>query len=158
MTYYSPTLIQIQQKLKNIKSLVKKQSQHYNSINNKLTVFKKQQIIILIFFKPKTWIAIISNNSGRQLRFSFYNKQNKRKVKPKNNAFAKKMRKQAPEKITYKIHAYFIENNITITKFCIMRILSSGDVAIQIISIEKVEKLREKNGWTKVLANKIKLI
>lgn len=78
-------------------------------------------------------------------------------VKLNDNVFAEVMRKQAPEKVTYRIDVFLIENNITTTKFCAAQTLSSGDIAIWTTSIEKAEKLGEKDGWTKVLESKAKL-
>ncbi len=51
-----------------------------------------------------------------------------------------------------------MENNITTTKLRTARTLSSGDVAIQTTNIEEVKKLRKRDGWTKVLGSKARLI
>lgn len=95
---------------------------------------------------------------GLQTRPPLYNKQNKIVVKLNDNASTEEIRKQASEKVVYKIDTYFIENNITITKLCVARTLSSEDVAIQITSIEETKKLRKKDRWTKILESKAKLI
>ena len=67
------------------------------------------------------------------------------------------MKKQAPETLTYKIDAYLVENNITTTKLRAERTLLSGDIAIQTTNEEEAEKLREENGWARVLEIKAKL-
>lgn len=68
------------------------------------------------------------------------------------------MKKQAPEKVVYKIDAYPIINNITTSKLCATQTLPNKNVAIQTISIDEAEKLREEDGWTKFLGSKAKLI
>lgn len=87
------TLAQIWQKLDSIESLAKKKSQQYDSINNKLTVLKKQYVIILTPFKPQTWAAITFNMFGVQSCPPLYNKENKIVLKLSKNAFIEKMRK-----------------------------------------------------------------
>lgn len=49
----------------------------------------------------------------------FYNKNNKIIVKLKNNILAKKIKKQIFKEVAFRIHAYFIKNNIIITNLCI---------------------------------------
>lgn len=87
----------------------------------------------------------------------FYNKNNKIVVKLNDNALAEEMKKQAPKKVAQRIDAYFIENNITTTKFCEAQTLLNGDVAIQTTTEEKAKKLKGGDNWTKVLGSKAKL-
>lgn len=105
--------------------------------------------------KPQTWAAV---TSGAQTRIPLYNKQNKIVVNLNDNAFTEEIKKQALEEVVHRIDAYLMENNITTIKLRAARTLSNGDIAIQTTSIEEVEKLREKDVWTKVLRNKVKLI
>ncbi len=56
------------------------------------------------------------------------------------------MKKQALEEVAQKIDAYFIENNITITKLREARTLQSRDIAIQITNDEEAERLRGKDS------------
>lgn len=79
-------------------------------------------------------------------------------MKLNDSTSAEEIRKQALEKIVYRINAYLIRNNITTTKLCAVLILPSKDVAIQTTSIDEAKKLREENNWTKVLESKAKLI
>lgn len=156
-TRRGPTPAQMWQKLESIESLAKEQSQHHDSINDKLTVLKEQRVTISTPPKPQTWAAVASGASGAQPRPPLYNKQNEIVVKLNDNASAEEMRKQAPEEIAHRIDAYLIKNNITIIKLRTAWTLPSGDVAIQTISIKKAEKLKEESGWTKVLGSKAKL-
>lgn len=80
------------QKLQNIESLAKKQSQQQNSINNKLTVLKKQQAVIIAFPKPQIWVTMAANSKTCLL---FHKKNNEIVVKLNNNALAEQMKKQA---------------------------------------------------------------
>lgn len=64
------------------------------------------------------------------MRPLFYNKNNKIIVKFNDNALIEKIKKQDFKKIIYKINTYFIKNNITITKLCIVQILSSKNIAV----------------------------
>ena len=93
-----------------------------------------------------------------QPRPPLYNKQNEIVVKFNDSASTEEMKKQAQEEVAHRIDTYFMENNITTTKLCAARTLLSGDVTIQTISIDEAEKLREEDGWTKVLGSKAKLI
>ncbi len=154
-TRRGPTPAQMWQKLESIESLTKDQSKHYDSINDKLTVLKEQRAMIPTASNLQTWAAVAS---GAQPRTPLYNKQNEIVVKLNDNASAEEMRKQAPEEVAHRIDAYLMENNITTTKLRAARTLLSGDVAIQTTSIEEVGKLRERDGWTKVLGSKGKLI
>lgn len=65
---------------------------------------------------------------------------------------------QASQKVAYKIDAYLIKNNITNTKLCIAQILLSKDIAIQTTNKKKTKKLKEEDGWTKMLKSKVKLV
>lgn len=67
-------------------------------------------------------------------------------MKLNNNASAKEIRKQVSEEVIHKIDVYFVKINITTTKLCATWTLSSGNIAIQIISIEEVKKLRKENN------------
>lgn len=67
------------------------------------------------------------------------------------------MKKQALEKVAYRIEAYLIENNIITAKLCMAQTLLSGDIAIQTTTKEEAKKLRGKDSWTKVLRSKVKL-
>lgn len=88
----------------------------------------------------------------------FYNKNNEIVVKLNDNTLAKKIKKQAPKKVAYKIDAYLIENNITTTKVCVVaQTLPSGDIVIQTTNKETAEKLKREDGWKKVLRCKAKL-
>ena len=156
-TRRGPTPAQVWQKLESIESLAKEQSQHHDSINDKLTVLKEQRAAISTPPKPQTWAAAASGASGAQPRPPLYNKQNEIVVKLNDSASAEEMRKQAPEEVAHRIDAYLMENNITTTKLRAARTLPSGDVAIQTTSIDEAEKLREEDGWTKVLGSKAKL-
>lgn len=78
-------------------------------------------------------------------------------VKLNNNAFAEEMRKQTLEEVAHSIDIYLIKNNITTIKLYATWTLPSRNIIIQTKSIKKAEKLREKDGWTKVLGSKAKL-
>ena len=68
------TPAQVWQKLESIESLVKEQSQHHNSINDKLIVLEEQRAAISTPPKPQTWAAVASGASGTQPRPLLYNK------------------------------------------------------------------------------------
>lgn len=153
-TYCGLLLAQMWQTLKSIEFLAKEQSQQQNSINDKLTVLKKQQAVTIAFPKLQTWAVMAVNAKTRLL---LYNKNNEIVVKLNNNSSAEKMKKQAPKKVTYKIDAYLIENNIITIIFQVAQTLSSGDIAIQTLNKEKAKKLKGENGQTKVLGSKAKL-
>lgn len=87
-----------------------------------------------------------------------YNKNNKILVKLNNNTAVEEIKKQAPQKVVYKIDAYFIENNITTIKFCIAQTLPSRNIVIQITNKEKAKNLRKEDSQTKVLGSKAKLV
>lgn len=57
----------------------------------------------------------------------------------------------------YRIDVYFMENIITTSKFYIIQILPGENVVIQTKIIEEAEKLREKDGWIKIMRSKAKL-
>lgn len=107
--------------------------------------------MIIALFKPQTWAVIAANAKSR---LPLYNKNKKIVVKLNDDTLAEMMKKQALEKIAHRIDIYLIENNITTTKLHATQTLLSGDIAIQIIDKKEAEKLREEDGWTKVLGNK----
>ena len=95
--------------------------------------------------------------ASEKTRPPLYNKNNKIVVKLNNNALAEEMKKQAPKEVAHRIDAYLLKNNITTTKLRAVQTLPSGDIAIQTINKEKVEKLKGEDGWTNVLESKAKL-
>ena len=78
-------------------------------------------------------------------------------VQLNDGALSEMMKKQALEEVAQKIDVYFIEKNITITKFRTARTLPSGDIAIQTTKKEETETLRGKDSWTRILESKAKL-
>lgn len=118
-------------------------------------MLKKQRVTTQTSFKPQIWTTIASRAQSRP---PLYKLNNKIIVKLNNNAPVEEMKKQASEVVTHKSDAYLIKNNITITKLCAAQILPSRDVVIQTTNAEKVKNLKSKDGWTKVLGNKTKLL
>lgn len=74
-----------------------------------------------------------------------YNKNNKIVVKLNNVTLAKEMKKQASKKVTHRIDAYLVKNNITATKLCVTQTLPNSDIVIQTTNEEKPKKLRRKD-------------
>ena len=112
-TRRGPTQAQMWQKLENIESLAKKQSQQQNGINDKLTVIKKQQAATIASPKPQIWAVMAATEKTRPL---LYNKNNEIVVKLNNNTLAEEIKKQALKEVAYRIDAYLIENNIITIK------------------------------------------
>ena len=153
-TRRGPTPAQVWQKLESIENLAKEQSQQQTSINDKLTILKEQQAATIASPKPQTWAVVAANAKTRS---PLYNKNNEIVVKLNDNASAEEMKKQAPKEVAQRIDAYLIENNITTTRLRAAQTLPSGDIAIQTTTEEEAEKLRGKDGWTKVLGSKANL-
>ncbi len=79
--HWGPIHVKMQQKLKSIVSLAKKQSQYHDKINNKFTVFKKQNTVTLNSPKPKKWAEV----TFFRLHLLLYNKRNEIVVMLKTN-------------------------------------------------------------------------
>ncbi len=90
-------------------------------------------------------------------RSRLFNKNNKIVVKRNDISSSEMIKKQAPEEVGYRIDAYVMENNVTITKLCTAWTLPSGDIAIQTTNEKEVEKLRKEDGWTRILRSNAKL-
>ena len=130
VTRQGPTPAQVWQKVESIESLVKEQSEHHDSINDKLTVLKEQRTAISTPPKPQTWVVVAFGASGTQPRLPFHNEQNKIVAKLNDSASGEEMRKQALKEVVYRINAYLMENNIITTKLCVAQTLPSGEIAI----------------------------
>lgn len=67
-------------------------------------------------------------------------------LKLDNSVYKKELKMQALEEIIYTIEVYLIINNINITKLQVVWILPNEDMAIKIIIIAYVEKLKNRRG------------
>ncbi len=112
-TRRSPKLVQMWQKLESIESFAKEQCQKQNGINDKLTVLKEQQAVMIAYPKPQTWATILANAKTCP---PLYNKNNKIVVKLNDSVSAEEIKKQTPDDVAHRIDVYLAENNITATK------------------------------------------